>query len=85
MGDKELTQERLFVCYGLSLCRFNWLGNGEELGPFIRARRVCRNHREHLQEEGMETAPRFWLQRPGSLLSLSCHGPCTDSARREGL
>lgn len=42
------------MCDGLSLCRFNWLGNGEELGPFIRARRVCRNHREHLWEEGME-------------------------------
>lgn len=39
---------------GLSLCRFNWLGNGEAPGPFIRARRVCRNHREHLEEEGME-------------------------------
>lgn len=54
MGDKELTQERLFVCDGLRLCRFNWLGDGEAPGPFIRARCVCRNHRQHLEEEGME-------------------------------
>lgn len=42
------------MCDGLSLCRFNWLGDGEAPGPFIRASRVCRNQRQHLEEEGME-------------------------------
>lgn len=42
MGDKDLTQERVFVCVELSLCWFNWLGNGEVLGPFVR--RDCRQH-----------------------------------------
>lgn len=36
MGDNDLTQERffVFVCAGLNLCRFDWLGDGEGAGPF---------------------------------------------------
>lgn len=78
MGDKELTQERLFVCDGLSLCRFNWLGDGEAPGPFIRASRVCRNQRQHLEEEGLEIlvfstevlAAETWILAFSELLSV---------------